>query len=299
MTSLLFDRAVGASARDQWDRAAAGWNEHGPEIRAWLTEATGAMISMAGIEAGSRVLDVAAGAGDQSLAVAETVGPNGSVLATDVSPRILAFAELNARRAGYETIKVKLTDGASLNVEPDGFDAVVCRLGLMFFPSPLDGLWEMFRALRPGGGACTVVFADPSANPCVSILMQTALRHAGLPPRNPFEPGTLMSLGKPGLLDGLFRLAGFQDVATTRLDAPFRLPSVRHYLDFVRSSASPILEILEELDAAGRDAAWREIEERLRVYETSDGWVGPNQLLLTAGRKPLVDHAAPGAAALR
>ncbi|WP_460449683.1 class I SAM-dependent methyltransferase [Alsobacter sp. SYSU BS001988] len=286
MESLLLDSGAAASARDQWDRAAAGWNEHGPAIRAWLTHATTAMISMAGVRSGSRVLDVAAGAGDQSLAVAKIVGPKGSVLATDVSPQILAFAELNARSAGYRTISVKVTDGVSLDVAPESFDAVVCRLGLMFFPSPLDGLKEMFRALRPGGGACTVVFADPSVNPCTSILMQTALRHAGLPPRDPFEPGALMSLGKPGLIDELFRQAGFQHVATTRLNAPFRSPSVRHYLEFVQSAAGPVLEILERLDAGAQEAAWRDIEERLRVYETAEGWVGPNQLLLTAGRKP-------------
>ncbi|WP_406855318.1 class I SAM-dependent methyltransferase [Alsobacter sp. KACC 23698] len=287
MTSPLLDGGAVASARDQWDRAAAGWNEHGPAIRAWLTHATAAMISMAGVTSGSRVLDVAAGAGDQSLAVAKMVGPKGSVLATDVSPQILAYAELNARSAGYRTIAVKVTDGVSLDVPPESFDAVVCRLGLMFFPSPLDGLRDMFQALRPGGGACTVVFAEPSVNPCLSILMQTALRRAGLPPRDPFAPGALTSLGKPGHIDELFRQAGFQHVATTRLNAPFRAPAVGRYLEFVRSAAGPILEILETLDAAGREAAWCDIEEQLRIYDTPEGWVGPNQLLLTAGRKPL------------
>jgi hypothetical protein len=155
----------------------------------------------------------------------------------------------------------------------------------MFFPDPLRGLREMHRALKTGGGACTMVFAGPERNPCVTTLMKTAFEHAGLPPRDPFQPGGLFSLGKPGLIDDLFRRAGFRDVATTRMDAPFRLPSARDYLDFVRSSASPIQQILGKLDAAAADAAWADMERRLKVYETSAGWEGPNELLLTAARR--------------
>jgi hypothetical protein len=86
-------------------------------------------------------------------------------------------------------------------------------------------------------------------------------------------------------MDALFSLAGFHDVATSALDAVFRLPSVDHYLDFVRSSASPIVQILARLDAAPADAAWREMRERLMTFTTDTGWAGPNEVLLTAGRR--------------
>ena len=122
-------------------------------------------------------------------------------------------------------------------------------------------------------------------NPCVAMLMSTALKHAGLPPRDPFSPGGLLSLGRPGHIDTLYRSAGFQDVATTAVDAVFYLPSVDHYLAFVRSSASPIQQILGRLDAAAADAAWDEMRERLMVFSTPQGWEGPNELLLTAGRR--------------
>lgn len=272
--------------RAQWDTAAAGWNAHGADIRAWLQRPTDAMCRMAGVRAGARVLDVAAGAGDQTLAVAQWVGEQGYVLATDLSPAIVALARDNARRAGCAQVETRVADGEDLRVPEASFDAAVCRLGLMFFADPLQGLRQMHRALRPGGGACTVVFSKPENNPCLTILLSTALRHAGLPPRDPFLAGGLLSLGQPGRIDALFRSAGFQDVATTALDADFRLPSVDHYLAFVRSSASPILQILGQLDAAAAAAAWNEMRERLRVFTTHDGWAGPNELLLTAGRRP-------------
>ncbi|MEJ7930927.1 methyltransferase domain-containing protein [Ramlibacter sp. AN1015] len=277
--------AFKSGMRMQWDEAAPGWNAHAPKIRAWLGPATDAMLSMAGVAQGSRVLDIAAGTGDQTLAIAERVGPQGSVLASDLSPAAVALAEDNAQAAGFANVRVQVADGEDLQVEAASFDAAVCRLGLMFFPDPLRGLQEMHRALRPGGGACTMVFSSPQKNPCLTIMMSTALKHAGLPPRDPESPGGLLSLGRPGRIDELFKAAGFRDVATTEMYAPFQLPSVEGYLDFIRTSASPIQQILGRLAKEAADAAWREIQERLSAFATPQGWVGPNELLLTAGRR--------------
>ena len=277
--------APNASAREQWDRAAAGWDRHTPVIRQWLRTGTDTMLNMAGVVPGASVLDMAAGAGDQTLDVANRVGPTGSVLATDSSPAILQLAQQRAHAAGFHQVKTLVADGEHL---PDGlgpFDAAVCRLGLMLFTDPLQGLREMHRVLRPGGGICTVVFSGPQKNPRVAILLKTALQHAGLPPRDPSQPGGLLSLGQPGRIDGLFEQAGFRQVATTAIEAPFRLPSARHYLDFVRASASPIQQILSQLDPAAQEAAWNDMETRLHAFDTPDGWAGPNELLLTAARR--------------
>ena len=273
------------ATRRQWDQAASGWNAHTAQIREWLQPATEAMLEMAGVRRGARVLDIAAGAGDQTLDIAQRVGPDGYVLATDLSASILEFAKGNARRAGYGNVGTLVADGESLQIDEGGFDATVCRLGLMLFPDPCQGLREMYRALKPGGGVCTIVFSRPETNPCVTILLSTALKHAGLPPRDPYQPGGLLSLGKPGLIDEMFRGAGFKDVATTRMDAPFRLPSAQDYLRFIRTSASPLQQILSKLGAEAADAAWEDMEERLKIFETTEGWTGPNELLLTAARR--------------
>jgi SAM-dependent methyltransferase len=274
-----------AATREHWNRSARGWNDWSPQIRAWLHNAATAMLDMARVEAGARVLDVAAGAGDQTLDIAARVGASGYVLATDLSPSILDFVREKVRRAGYGNVETKAADGENLQVAAASFDAAVCRLGLMLYPDPLQGLREIWRALKPGGRACTMVFSAPEQNPCVAILISTALKHAGLPPRDPYQPGGLLSLGKPGLIDALFAAAGFAEVATRKVAAPFKLPSVTDYLGFIRSSAGPILQILDKLDAAAKEAAWAEIEDKLRAFDTADGWEGPNELLLTVGRR--------------
>lgn len=283
--TILDNEPSKAATRSQWDKAARSWNDHTPQVRAWLRSATDTMLDMAGIRRGARVLDVAAGAGDQTLDIAERIGPEGMVLATDLSAVILEFARDNARRAGFGNVETLAADGERLDLDECTFDAAVCRLGLMFFPDPVRGLREMHRALKPGAGICTMVFAGPETNPCITTLMSTAVRHAGLAPRDPYQAGGLLSLGKPDLTDEVFRRAGFRDVATTRVDAPFRLPSARDYVEFVRTSASPIHQILGQLDAAGTNAAWAEMEERLKRFDSAAGWEGPNELLLTAARR--------------
>ncbi len=62
------------TTRDQWDRCAAGWNAKSSVIRAWLHVSTEALLRAAEIVPGARVLDIAAGSGDQTLDIASRVG---------------------------------------------------------------------------------------------------------------------------------------------------------------------------------------------------------------------------------
>ena len=275
-----------AAAGHAWDQAAHGWNRHSTIIRAWLEEATRAMLDAARIEPGARVLDIAAGAGDQTLDIARRVGPQGRVLATDISSAILTLAHANARAAGLHHVETRVADAQALGLEGGGFDAAVSRLGLMFCEAPLDALREARSALKPGGRFSALVFSQPQKNPCLGVLMSTALRHAGLPPRSPYAPGTLMSLGEPGALARLLHEAGFTGIEMRTIAAPFRLPTSRDYVDFVRTSGTPIMEILAPLPAAAQRAAWDDMAGQLDVFTTPTGWVGPNELLLCAAASP-------------
>lgn len=273
------------SARSRWDAAADGWKEQAPQIRAWLGDATAAMLDMADVGPGMKVLDVAAGTGDQSCDIACRVGPGGSVLATDVSPRMLAAAAANLSAAGLVNARTLLIEGETLGLDNANFDAAVCRLGLMFFGDPLAGLQAIRRTLRPGGRFCAMVFSGPSANPCIGIIVSIALRHAGLLASDPYLPGALLSLGKPGLIEGLFRSAGFVDVAIRSVSAPFKLASVEEYLRFVRTAAGPVMTILDRLSPDTWQAARAEMAAALSAYATSDGWEAPTELLLVAGAR--------------
>ena len=269
-----------------WDDAALGWDRHSALIRDWLREATAAMLDAAAIAPGDKVLDVAAGAGDQTLDIAQRAGTQGQVLATDISPGILERAAHKLHAAGWRNVRTLTADAQALGLAGANFDAAVCRLGLMFCASPLSALQSIHLALAPGARFSGLVFAGPEANPCITITMQTALRHAGAAARNPFEPGSLLSLGRPGLLAALLHEAGFERVDVRPLSVPFFTPRCQDYVAFMRSAGSPVRELLKPLDAPARERAWAEIAQRLAVFSTPDGWSGPNQLLLFTASKP-------------
>jgi ubiquinone/menaquinone biosynthesis C-methylase UbiE len=263
-----------------WDAAAQGWHRNAVIIRAWLRDATAEMLDAAGIAPGARVLDVAAGAGDQTLDIARRVGASGHVLATDISPGILALAQDAVRGAGLSRVHTRVADAQALGLAGADFDAAVCRLGLMFCPSPLQALQEIRQALRPRGRFSALVFSHPAANPCLVTLARIAQRHAGTPAGDPFAPGSLMSLGRPGLLAQLLQDAGFTDIAVRPVSAPFRLPSANDYVEFVRTSASPVMQMLKALPERARIDAWNDMTSQLETYSTTGGWEGPNELLL-------------------
>lgn len=270
-----------------WDDAALGWDQHSALIRTWLREATAAMLDAAAIAPGAKVLDVAAGAGDQTLDIAQRVGAQGQVLATDISPGILKRAAHTLDAAGWRNVRTLQADAQALGLVGANFDAAVCRLGLMLCASPLRALQSIHQALAPGARFSGLVFAGPEANPCLTIMMQTALRHAGVAARNPFEPGALLSLGRPGLLPALLHEAGFERIEVRPLSAPFATPCCADYVAFVRNAGSPVRELLKPLEDPAQERAWAEIVQRLEVFSTPEGWVGPNQLLLFVASKPV------------
>jgi ubiquinone/menaquinone biosynthesis C-methylase UbiE len=279
-----------SSTSHAWDRAAAGWHHHAALIHQWLHDITVAMINAAHISEGSRVLDVAAGAGDQTLSIAQRVGAQGHVLATDISPELLAHAKAHAYAAGYSHITTQLTNAQTLSMAGANFDAAVCRLGLMFCDEPLAAIKATRDALRPGAHFSGVVFSAPERNPCLTITLSIARQHAGLPMltrEGYFKPGSLMSLGKPGLLEQLLHKAGFAAIEVRKVSAPFCAPSVDDYLNFIRSAASPLMEILAPLSERARHKAWNDMREQLQQFthitHVAD-WQGPNELLLFAAR---------------
>ena len=248
--------------REQWQAAAGAWNDWTPSLRAWLGPATEIMLDMAKIGSGDRVLDVAAGAGDQTLQTAERVGPNGYLLATDISANILAFAAENARRAGLRNVETKVLDGESLDVPAGTFDAVISRVGLIYFPDQQKALAGMKRALKPGGRVAAIVYSTADNNKFFSIPVSVIRRRANLPPPLPGQPGPF-SLGGAGVLEETFRKAGFREVQSRSVPAPVRMKTAAQCVRFEKESFGALHQMLAGLDQAGREAAWDEIETRI------------------------------------
>lgn len=273
-----------ATTRQQWQNAAEAWHRWGPTLSDWLGAATERMLDLAGVRAGSRVLDVAAGAGEQTLRAARRVGPAGYVLATDIAPDLLVFAAADARRAGLDRVETRVLDGEQLDVEPASFDAVICRVGLIYFPDQQRALAGIRRALKPGGTLAAIVYSTPERNAFFSTPVSIIRRRAQLPPPLPGQPGPF-SLGAPGVLEAAYTEAGFRDAQAVTVAAPLRLPSARECVRFERESFGALHQLLAGVSDAEREAAWTEIEEALRTYEGPGGFEGPCELLVGVGTR--------------
>jgi ubiquinone/menaquinone biosynthesis C-methylase UbiE len=136
------------------------------------------MLDLAGIRSGHCVLDVAAGTGEQTLMAARRVGPDGFVLATDIADRMLAYLDEAARSAGLTNVQTRLMDARALELEPECFDAAICRLALMLIPERDKALAGIQRALKPGTRFAAVVLSTADKLPHISESLAIARRHA-------------------------------------------------------------------------------------------------------------------------
>lgn len=274
-----------ATTRTQWESAADAWHRWGPFLGEWLGPATERMLDCAGVQSASRVLDVAAGAGEQTLRAARRVGPSGHVLATDISPAILERARGAAREAGLSQIATRELDGEALDALPaDSFDAVISRVGLIYFPDQQKALAGMKRVLKSGGRIGAIVYSTADRNAFFSIPVSIIRRRAKLPPPLPGQPGPF-SLGADGVLAAALERAGFRDVTVEKVDAPVRLPSAVECVRFERESFGALHQMMATLSEDERADAWREIENELKQFEGPGGFVGPCEMLVAAGRK--------------
>ncbi|HEX8754057.1 MAG TPA: methyltransferase domain-containing protein [Solirubrobacterales bacterium] len=284
MASASFDpEGYKETTRAQWQRAAEPWYRWGGVLERWLDEASELMLDLAEVGPGDRVLDVAAGAGGQSLRAARRVGAAGTVLATDLSSEILRYAERAAGEAGLTNLTTMEADAEALDVEPASFDAAVSRLGLIYMPDRAAALGAIHRALKPGGRVASVNYTTAERNEFFSIPVGIIRERVGLPAPAPGQPGPF-SLGAEGAVEAAYEGAGFTDTAVRRVAAPLRLDSAAEYVSFARESFGALHQMLAGLQEAEQEEVWAEIEAAMRRFEGPDGFAGPCELVVAAAR---------------
>jgi len=243
------------------------------------------MLEMVSISVGHRVLDVAAGAGEQSISVAKIIGTSGYVLATDISSNILEFAQEMAKQAGLNNIETQVMDGENLTLPDATFDAVISRVGLIYFPDQQRALTEMLRVLKPGGKVAAIVYSTPDKNKFFSVPVAIIRNRAKLPPPLPGQPGPF-SLGAEGVIEKSFTQAGFLNVKSVLVDSPLLLPSAQECVRFEKESFGALHQMMSTLSDSEKDSVWKEIEDELKKFETENGFIGPCEMVVAVGEKP-------------
>jgi ubiquinone/menaquinone biosynthesis C-methylase UbiE len=144
-----------------WDSAAVGWmewSEFNDNADRHISER---LVELAGVQSGSRVLDVAAGYGEPALTAARKAGPEGRVVATDISSEMLAFGRERATAAGLGNLEFMESDASSLDFPHASFDAAVSRWGIIFEPDAEAAARRIRRFLKPGGRIAISSWGEP------------------------------------------------------------------------------------------------------------------------------------------
>lgn len=218
--------------------------------------------------AGERILDVGCGAGATSLALAQAVGPQGSVIGLDISAPLLAQAR---RRAGEAANLAFLeADAQSYPFEAGSFDAVFSRFGVMFFADPAAAFANLRRALKPGGRLAFVCWRRPDDNPIMTLPMQAALPLLPEPPAPP-PPGAPgpFAFADPDRVCEVLAAGGFHDIAV----APHDDRVGGGDLDTVTALAfkvGPLGALLRETPQL-RPKVEAAVREALAAHDTPDG----------------------------
>ena len=252
-----------------WSSVAASWEARSTDIEETSAAATEAMLAAAAIAPGEDVLELSAGTGHLATQLAELVGPDGSLVASDVAPAFVAVLE--RRLADVPTASVATIDASTIAASPATYDAVVCRMGLMFVPEPAAALREIRRVLRPEGRLVAAVWGAPEANPWMVSVGFATMMTGLLSGPMPTEPGGPFSLGNPDELEKLAKEAGFGDVRIEVVSYSRHYASADELFDMVRVLAPPIAAALEGATPEQLATARTTAADFIAQYQGDDG----------------------------
>src|SRR3954452_21262714 len=243
-----------------WDSAAVGWNEWREFNEHAYAHISARLVELAGVEPGSQVLDVAAGYGEPALTAARRAGPEGRVVATDISAEMLAFGRERAAAAGLGNVEFVESNAAGLDFPPASFDAAVSRWGIIFEPDAEAAAERIRGFLKPGARIAISSWGEPDQVPFLSIPMKTTMERLDVPPPPPGTPGPL-SRPTPAAIGGLLEGGGFSKVAVEQDDVTFEFESPEHFTAYIRAISAPIRAMIAQHAGDAQEEAWDAITQ--------------------------------------
>jgi ubiquinone/menaquinone biosynthesis C-methylase UbiE len=292
MPSRSIAESPDAPARDHrerlhasWSSVAGAWERYADEADERGVALSERMLEAAAVRPGAHVLELACGPGGLGLAAAQRVGPDGSVVVSDVAAEMTAIAGRRAAEGGLRNVAARVIDLDAIGEADASYDAVLCREGLMFALEPADALREIARVLRPGGRVAIAVWGPRERNAWLGVVFDAASAVLGAPVPPPGVPGPF-SLSDADRLAALLDGAGLAGVAIEDVAVPLRAASFEAWWARTTALAGPLARRL----AALPDEAAAAIRERARVaalaYATPDGLELPGLALLASAQRP-------------
>lgn len=261
------------------------WEKHREIVREIFGPVSEALIDDAGVVSGSSVLDVATGHGEPALRIAQVVGSSGEVFGADPSVEMIEEARRVASQRSLKNVRFEVAGADRLPFPDDHFDAVISRFGVMFFPSPVNGIREMLRVLKPGRTMSFAVWHHLDNNPFHYILARIVDRFSPEPKLPPDAPGPFR-FATPGKLRSIVEEAGARDVSERLFRFAINAPlTVEEFWNFRCDWAEKLRQRIAALPTEAQIELKQQVLDEFRSYIKGAGVSFPAEVLIVSGRK--------------
>lgn len=238
-----------------WGNAGGrAWVDFQATLAAAMAPINAHLLARAAPAAGERVLDIGCGAGVTALAVAERVGPEGHVVAVDISPLMLARAVERTPPSLASRVEFIEADAQVHPFTPGHFDLLVSHFGTMFFADPVAAFGNLRRALKSGARLHLAAWGPLDGNPWFTIPRDAAVARLGAPPPvPPTAPGPL-AFSEIGYVLDILHSSGFAAPAAETVSLHLEPPGEVSDVSRLATSVGPASRIMIAMDGGTEDA---------------------------------------------
>ena len=267
-------KAFGEFEKSGWDKASDLYHHH---FGLLTQQSSDALLDAAGVQTGSKVLDVATGPG-YVAAAAQRRGAH--AIGIDVSP-----VQVDLARKNYPGIEFRQDDAQHLAFEAAIFDAVVMSLCLLHLPNAERGVAEAFRVLKPGGRFAATVWAKPERNPAFQIILGAIERHGtkvDLPPGPSF-----FRFADAEETERVLRAAGFVEPQMQIVPQYWRLASPDDLFAAFEQGTVRSAAVLRAQPEPAYQAIKAAVRKEVLAFAQGGIFVIPTPVALSSARRPL------------